>query len=45
MVGSAIVRRLERDGYGNIITRTRADLDLGDRAAVGLSSNPSAPPM
>jgi GDP-L-fucose synthase len=34
MVGSAIVRRLERDGYANIITRTRADLDLGDRAAV-----------
>lgn len=34
MVGSAIVRRLERDGYGNIITRTRAELDLGDRAAV-----------
>jgi GDP-L-fucose synthase len=34
MVGSAIVRRLERDGYGNIVTRTRAELDLGDRAAV-----------
>ncbi|MDR1651630.1 MAG: GDP-L-fucose synthase [Synergistaceae bacterium] len=28
MVGSAILRRLEADGYGNVITRTRAELDL-----------------
>jgi len=28
MVGSAIVRRLQADGYKNIITRTHAELDL-----------------
>jgi GDP-L-fucose synthase len=28
MVGSALVRRLERGGYRNVITRTRAELDL-----------------
>ena len=28
MVGSAIVRALMREGYTNIITRTRAELDL-----------------
>ena len=28
MVGSAIVRRLQALGYQNIITRTRAELDL-----------------
>ena len=27
MVGSAIIRELERQGYTNIITRTHADLD------------------
>lgn len=34
MVGSAIVRHLERDGFTNIIVRTRAELDLRDRAEV-----------
>ncbi|MDO8879935.1 MAG: GDP-L-fucose synthase [Coriobacteriia bacterium] len=34
LVGSAIVRRLERDGLGGIVTRTRAELDLTDQAAV-----------
>lgn len=34
MVGSAIVRRLEKSGYENIITRTRAELDLTNQAAV-----------
>ena len=28
MVGSAIVRELERQGYHNIITRTHKELDL-----------------
>ena len=28
MVGSAIVRELERQGYANIITRTHSELDL-----------------
>ena len=34
MVGSAIVRRLAQGGYTNIITRTRAELDLLDQHAV-----------
>ena len=33
MVGSALVRRLEQAGYGNIVTRTHAELDLLDQAA------------
>ena len=34
MVGSAIVRNLEVQGYKNIITRTHAQMDLTDQAAV-----------
>lgn len=34
MVGSAIVRALEGAGYCNIVTRTRSELDLTNRAAV-----------
>lgn len=34
MVGSALVRRLGADGYRNIVTRSRAELDLTDQAAV-----------
>ncbi|HZZ10022.1 MAG TPA: GDP-L-fucose synthase [Paraburkholderia sp.] len=34
MVGSALVRRLTAEGYPNVITRTRAELDLTDQAAV-----------
>lgn len=34
MVGSAIVRELERDGYTNIITRTHQELDLCCQQAV-----------
>ncbi len=34
MVGSAIVRRLQSLGYGNLVTRTRAELDLLDQRAV-----------
>ncbi|HJE28475.1 MAG TPA: GDP-L-fucose synthase [Pseudomonas nitrititolerans] len=34
MVGSAIVRRLQALGYGNLITRSRDELDLLDQAAV-----------
>ena len=33
MVGSALVRRLEQASYGNILTRTHAELDLLDQAA------------
>ena len=34
MVGSAIVRELQRQGYTNIITRTHKELDLTDQVAV-----------
>lgn len=34
LVGSALVRRLEAGGWRNLLTRSRADLDLTDRAAV-----------
>lgn len=34
MVGSAIVRELQRQGYTNIITRTHAELDLTRQEAV-----------
>lgn len=34
MVGSAIVRQLEKLGCSNIVTRTHAELDLCDQAAV-----------
>ncbi len=33
MVGSALVRRLEQAGYTNILTRTRAELELLDQTA------------
>ena len=34
MVGSAIVRNLQTKGYTNIVTRTHAEMDLTDQAAV-----------
>ena len=34
MVGSAIVRRLNSDGYANIIAKTHAELDLTEQSAV-----------
>lgn len=34
MVGSAIVRRLTAGGYRNVVTRTRAELDLREGGAV-----------
>ncbi|MGE8160040.1 GDP-L-fucose synthase [Paraburkholderia sp. NPDC080076] len=34
MVGSALVRRLAAEGYQNVITRSRKELDLTDQAAV-----------
>ena len=34
MVGSAIVRELERQGYTNIVTRTHTELDLCRQDAV-----------
>ena len=34
MAGSALMRRLQRGGYRNLVTRTRQELDLLDSAAV-----------
>jgi GDP-L-fucose synthase len=34
LVGSAIVRRLERAGFGNLLLRTSSELDLRNQAAV-----------
>src|SRR5881409_3231360 len=34
MVGSAIVRRLKADGFSNLVTRDRSELDLTDESAV-----------
>lgn len=34
LVGSALVRRLSAEGYKSLLMRTRAELDLTDRAAV-----------
>jgi GDP-L-fucose synthase len=34
MVGSALVRRLSKAGFGKVLTRSRSELDLLDRAAV-----------
>jgi GDP-L-fucose synthase len=34
LVGSALVRKLADDGFGNVLVRRRADLDLGNAEAV-----------
>lgn len=34
LVGSAILRRLKAEGYTNLLTRSRAELDLRDQSAV-----------
>ena len=34
LVGSALMRRLEKGGYSNLLTRTHAELDLLNQAAV-----------
>ena len=34
MVGSAIVRKLQNEGFKNILTRTRSELDLTNQQAV-----------
>jgi GDP-L-fucose synthase len=35
MLGSALVRRLQAEGFSNVVTRDRAQLDLTDESAVG----------
>lgn len=34
LVGSALLRRLRQDGYSNLVTRSHAELELTDQAAV-----------
>jgi GDP-L-fucose synthase len=34
MVGSAIIRKLQKEGFSNLVTRTSAELDLRDQEAV-----------
>ena len=34
LVGSAVLRKLEREGFSNVLTRTSDELDLRDQAAV-----------
>lgn len=34
LVGSAIVRQLKKNGYTNIITKTKDELDLTDQKSV-----------
>jgi GDP-L-fucose synthase len=34
LVGSALLRRLQAKGYGNLVTRTHAELDLTEQSAV-----------
>ncbi|MGB5473387.1 MAG: GDP-L-fucose synthase [Gammaproteobacteria bacterium] len=34
LVGSAIIRRLQKDGYTNLVTRTSKELDLREQVAV-----------
>ena len=34
MVGSGLVRRLQAEGFTNLLTRDRSQIDLGDEAAV-----------
>jgi GDP-L-fucose synthase len=34
LVGSALVRRLQQDGFTNLVMRNRSELDLGDEARV-----------
>src|SRR5690349_15753543 len=34
LVGSAIMRKLEREGHGSVLTRARAELDLLDQRGV-----------
>jgi GDP-L-fucose synthase len=43
MVGSAIVRRLEKDGYKNLLLRSSKELDLRDQAAVNRFFNSEKP--
>ena len=43
LAGSAIVRKLESMGYGNLITRTSSELDLRNQAAVNHFFNTEKP--
>lgn len=43
LIGSAFLRRFERDGYKNVILRSRNELDLRDQSAVNSFFNQEVP--
>lgn len=43
LVGSAIVRQLKKNGYTNIITKTKDELDLTDQKSVNNFFNKERP--
>ena len=43
MVGAALMRRLQHEGYTNLLTRTSTELDLRDQAAVARFFQAEAP--
>lgn len=43
MVGSAIYRKLQKEGYQNMVTRTSSELDLRDQQAVATFFNEEKP--
>jgi GDP-L-fucose synthase len=45
MVGSALIRRLEAEGFTNLLVRDRSKLDLGDEDAVGKFCAEEKPPV
>ena len=45
MVGSAIVRRLKAEGFSNLVTRDRSELDLTDESAVRKFFAKEKPPI
>jgi len=45
LVGSAILRRLQADGFANLLTRTSSELDLRDQSAVEAFFNSERPEL
>lgn len=45
LVGSAIVRKLKKEGYDNLLFRTHDELDLTNQAAVNDFLNMKSPTM
>ncbi len=45
MVGSAIVRKLNREGYANLVVRTSSELDLRNQESVNAFFQQEKPSM